>query len=219
MADGLDAPFEGRPGDASISEEPLQPGVDMSQDDIADGVMGDILAYPDRLPVLGDLALANSHGIQRFVQPEQAGFSSSHYYAMFSKGSKAALGYTKFEKIASTTSDMKTGLDMVRAGGILLLVVWLGIVVTVAVSFLYPRDFRGEKQLIRGVAVAIFALVIRILYTTLSAFINTASFNLRTGGTITEKVVLDLLPEFIFTCALLAAGIASRNLNYEREMK
>jgi hypothetical protein len=57
-----------------------------------------------------------------------------------------ALGYTKFEKIASTTSDMKTGLDMVRAGGILLLVVWLGIVVTEAVSFLYPRDFRGEKQ-------------------------------------------------------------------------
>lgn len=97
MADGLDAPFEGRPGDASISEEPLQPGVDMSQDDIADGVMGDILAYPDRLPVLGDLALANSHGIQRFVQPEQAGFSSSHYYAMFSKGSKAGKSLAKSE--------------------------------------------------------------------------------------------------------------------------
>jgi hypothetical protein len=57
-----------------------------------------------------------------------------------------ALGYTKFEKIASTTSDMKTGLDMVRAGGILLLAVWLGIAVIVAVSFLYPQDLRGEKQ-------------------------------------------------------------------------
>ena len=57
-----------------------------------------------------------------------------------------ALGYTKFEKIASTMSDMKMGLDMVRAGGILLLAVWLGILVIVAISFLYPRDFRGEKQ-------------------------------------------------------------------------
>ena len=63
------------------------------------------------------------------------------------------------------------------------------------------------------------AMVVRILYTTLGAFIKTASFNLRTGGTIAEKVVLDLLPEFIFTFALLAAGIASRNLKYEREMK
>jgi hypothetical protein len=64
-----------------------------------------------------------------------------------------------------------------------------------------------------------FVLLIRILYTTLSAFINTVSFNLRTGGTITEKVVLDVLPEFIFTFVLLAAGIASRNLRYERELK
>ncbi|KFY76387.1 hypothetical protein V499_03963 [Pseudogymnoascus sp. VKM F-103] len=130
-----------------------------------------------------------------------------------------ALGYTKFEKITSTTSDIKTGLTMVRAGGILLLAVWLGIAVIVAVSFLYPRDLRGEKQLIRGVVVAMLALVVRILYTTLGAFINATSFNLRTGGTIAEKVVLDLLPEFIFTFALLAAGIASRNLKYERGMK
>jgi hypothetical protein len=63
------------------------------------------------------------------------------------------------------------------------------------------------------------ALVVRILYTTLGAFINATSFNLRTGGTIAEKVVLDLLPEFIFTFALLAAGIASLNLKYERGMK
>ena len=56
-----------------------------------------------------------------------------------------ALGYTKFEKNASTTSDVKTGLDMVRGGGILLLAVWLGIAVTVAVSFRYSRDLRGEK--------------------------------------------------------------------------
>lgn len=64
-----------------------------------------------------------------------------------------------------------------------------------------------------------FVLVIRILYTTSSTFINTVSFNLRTDGTITEKVVLDVLPEFIFTFALVAAGIASRNLKYEREVK
>lgn len=30
-----------------------------------------------------------------------------------------------------------------------------------------------------------------------------------------EKVVLDVLPEFILVSALLAAGIASRNLKYE----
>lgn len=86
VADGLGASFGGRPGDASISEQPLKPGVDTSQDDIADGLIGDVLTNPGCLPVLGDLAIANSHGIQRFMQPEQAGFSSSHCYAVFSKG-------------------------------------------------------------------------------------------------------------------------------------
>lgn len=57
-----------------------------------------------------------------------------------------ALGYTKFEKAGATAEDMKTGIDMVRGGGILLLVVWLGIAVTAMISFLYPRALRGEKQ-------------------------------------------------------------------------
>lgn len=95
VADGLGVSFEGRPGDASISEQPLQPGVDISQDEIADGLTGDVPAYPDCLPVLGDLAIANSHGTQRFMQPEQTGFSSSHCYAMFSKGSKAGKSLAK----------------------------------------------------------------------------------------------------------------------------
>lgn len=77
VADGLGVSFEGRP------------------DDIADGLMGDVPAYPDCLPALGDLAIANSHGIERFMQPKQAGFSSSHCHAMFSKGSKAGKSLAK----------------------------------------------------------------------------------------------------------------------------
>ncbi|KAI9738042.1 MAG: hypothetical protein M1818_005470 [Claussenomyces sp. TS43310] len=130
-----------------------------------------------------------------------------------------AVGYTTFEKVASTASDMKTGLDMIRAGGILLLAMWLGVAVIVIISFLYPRNLRGEKQILKlvgGVVVALIALFVRMLYTVLGAFINTASFNPRTGGTTAEKVFLDVLPEFILTFALLAAGVASRNLKYER---
>ena len=49
------------------------------------------------------------------------------------------------------------------------------------------------------------------------AFINTGSFNVRTGGTTVEKVVLDVLPEFILVFVLLAVGLSSRNLKHERE--
>jgi hypothetical protein len=65
--------------------------------------------------------------------------------------------------------------------------------------------------------VALIALFVRILYSVLGAFINSASFNPRTGGTTAEKVVLDILPEFIFTLALLGSSVASRNLAYERQ--
>lgn len=145
------------------------------------------------------------------------------------------MGYTKFGKTGATADDMTTGIDMVRGGVILLMVVWLGIAAIAMVSFLYPRALRGEKQvsvrlkarskgfqlifskLIGGVVVALIALFVRILYSVLGAFINSASFNPRTGGTTAEKVVLDILPEFIFTLALLGSGVASRNLAYERQ--
>jgi hypothetical protein len=65
--------------------------------------------------------------------------------------------------------------------------------------------------------VALIALFVRILYSVLGAFINSASFNPRTGGTTAEKAVLDILPEFIFTLALLGSSVASRNLAYERQ--
>lgn len=59
-----------------------------------------------------------------------------------------AVGYTKFEKVGATTSDMGTGIDMVHAGSIILLVVWLGIAAIAAISFLYPRQLKGEKQVV-----------------------------------------------------------------------
>ena len=60
-------------------------------------------------------------------------------------------------------------------------------------------------------------MIVRILYVVFEAFLNTGSFNVRTGGTVTEKAVLDVLPEFILVLALLAVGFASRNLKHERQ--
>ncbi|KIM98602.1 hypothetical protein OIDMADRAFT_31384 [Oidiodendron maius Zn] len=126
------------------------------------------------------------------------------------------IGYTKFETASSTANDMKTGLDIIRVGGVILLVVWVGIAVITMVSLLYPRKLYGERQLIRGVVVGLIALLIRILYTLLGSLINSTSFNPKTGGTVAEKIVLDVLPEIVLVFALIAAGIASRNLKYER---
>ena len=144
------------------------------------------------------------------------------------------MGYTKFEKSSSTANDMKIGLDIIRVGGAIILVVWVGIAVITTVSLLYPRKLYGERQvcvhssqmrrniswqpskLIRGVVVGLIALLIRILYTLLGSLINSASFNPKTGGTVAEKIVLDVLPEIVLVFALIAAGIASRNLKYER---
>lgn len=72
------------------------------------------------------------------------------------------------------------------------------------------------SKLAAGVSIALLALFIRILYTIFASFINTAAFNLRTGGTTAEKTVLNVLPEFILTMTLLAAGIISRNLQREK---
>lgn len=145
------------------------------------------------------------------------------------------MGYTKLAQTDSTANNMKTGLDMIRGGGILLLVIWLGMAAITMISFFYPRALRGEAQvsfyfipefgrvltgnvkLVGGAVIALIALFIRILYTVLGAFITSASFNPRTGGTTAEKILLDILPEFILTVALVTAGIASRNLRYERE--
>jgi len=127
------------------------------------------------------------------------------------------VGYVKFEGSNLSPSDIKTGIDLVRAGGIILIAIWAMISAIVMTSYLYPRTLRGEKQLAAGLTVALVALIVRILYTVLSSFINTPSFNPRTGGTTAEKVVLDVLPEFILVLALLSTGFASRNLAYERE--
>jgi hypothetical protein len=125
---------------------------------------------------------------------------------------------------------------MIRGGGILLLVIWLGMAAIMMVSFFYPRALRGEKQvgahsmvefgrvladelkLAGGAVIALTALFIRILYTVLGAFISSASFNPRTGGTTAEKIFLDILPEFILTIALVTVGVASRNLRRERQV-
>lgn len=56
------------------------------------------------------------------------------------------IGYTKFEKASSIANDMKTGLDIIRVGGVILLVVWVGIAVITMVSLLYPRKLYGERQ-------------------------------------------------------------------------
>jgi hypothetical protein len=48
------------------------------------------------------------------------------------------MGYTKFGKTGATADDMTTGIDMVRGGAILFMVVWLGIAAIAMVSFLYP---------------------------------------------------------------------------------
>jgi hypothetical protein len=52
----------------------------------------------------------------------------------------------------------------------------------------------------------------------LGAFVNSASFNPRAGGTASEKIILDIIPEFLLTIALLAAGLAARNIKDERRV-
>ena len=56
------------------------------------------------------------------------------------------VGYLKFEGNKPTADDLKTGLDLVRAGAVVLIVVWTMIAAIVMASFLYPRALRGEKQ-------------------------------------------------------------------------
>jgi hypothetical protein len=59
------------------------------------------------------------------------------------------VGYLKFEGDNPTADELKTGLDLVRAGGVVLIVVWAMIAAIVMASFLHPRALRGEKQVIQ----------------------------------------------------------------------
>lgn len=56
------------------------------------------------------------------------------------------IGYLNFDEPGKSASDMKTGLDLIRAGGVLLIVIWAMIAAIVMASFMYRRTLRGEKQ-------------------------------------------------------------------------
>lgn len=56
------------------------------------------------------------------------------------------VGYLKLEGTDSTANVQKIGLDLIRGGGTILLIVWLGMSANMIVSYRYPRDLRGEKQ-------------------------------------------------------------------------
>ena len=58
------------------------------------------------------------------------------------------LGFINLEGTGKSASDMKTGLDLIRAGGVVLIFVWAMIAAILLVSFLYSRKLRGEKQVI-----------------------------------------------------------------------
>jgi len=55
-------------------------------------------------------------------------------------------GYLKLEGTGNSASEMKTGLDLVKAGGLVLLLVWVMIAAIVLASFTHRRALRGEKQ-------------------------------------------------------------------------
>jgi hypothetical protein len=56
------------------------------------------------------------------------------------------IGYLDLSGTDKTAHDMKTGLDLIRAGGIVLIIVWAMIAAIILVSFRYRRTLRGEKQ-------------------------------------------------------------------------
>jgi hypothetical protein len=59
------------------------------------------------------------------------------------------IGYLKYDSKNPTPDDMKTGLDLVRAGGVILIAVWAMITAIVMGSYLYRRSIRGEQQVMR----------------------------------------------------------------------
>jgi hypothetical protein len=63
--------------------------------------------------------------------------------------------------------------------------------------------------------VSLLCLFIRIVYLLLGAFVNSTSYN-PWGATLPIRIVLDVLPEFLLTAALLVAGMATIGLNKER---
>lgn len=65
------------------------------------------------------------------------------------------IGYLNLEGTGKTASDMKTGLDLIRAGGVVLIVVWAMIAAVVMASFMYRRTLRGEKQVTYSILSAI----------------------------------------------------------------
>jgi hypothetical protein len=66
-----------------------------------------------------------------------------------------------------------------------------------------------------AVAVALFLLFIRIMYLLLGAFINSFTYN-AWGATLPLRIVIDILPEFLSTIALLVAGVGTTGLRKER---
>jgi len=171
--------------------------------------------------IIGLSGVANeSFGSIKMSRPVLFGWISELLIHMTTVGAIAILivGYVKLEGTNSMASGLKTGLDLIRAGAVILVGIWATILAIVMTSFAYRRALRAEKQLAAGVVVALVCLLVRIVYLILASFINSSSFNLRTGGSLAERIFLNVLPEFILVLALLVTGFASRNINFEKEI-
>ncbi|KAG8532313.1 uncharacterized protein KY384_003954 [Bacidia gigantensis] len=100
-----------------------------------------------------------------------------------------------------------TGLDYLKAGSILFLLTYLGVVAMAVLTLpAFPHFHRSEKAVFAAMLAALPFLAVRILYSLLASFVNNGSFSI-TKGNIFVQLGMAIIMELFTALFLIAAGL------------
>lgn len=113
--------------------------------------------------------------------------------------------------VGQTTNDssLEAGYTSseVKAGIALFIVTWVAaLFLTIMMWFRYGGIERGEHRLLWAVTISMAILFIRLLYSILSIFKHSSTFNLFTGN-VTVFLVMDVLEEIIVVYIMMLTGL------------
>ena len=122
----------------------------------------------------------------------------------------AVIGGTRLS--SSDVSKHPSGEDFEKAGGILFLAVYVGLIVLVLLTMIHFTQLPwGEKRILVAVMAALPLLAVRILYSLLADFKHDTTFNIE-GGNETVQLCMSIIEEMIVMAFFLLAGITAPDI-------
>ena len=116
------------------------------------------------------------------------------------------------DEASSNPSKMSTGLDLVRAGVIIFLVIFIILAIITLATFLRLRSVSaGDERILYALALSIPFILVRLIYSIIVDFAGNPQFNLITGDVVIQGCMASLM-EYIVVILYLIAGLVAPHI-------